>query len=58
MKKYYYLIVLGLVILAGCKKEGNLLLNRTEEVLPGAWSLEMVKLPAYGLGITYENTTF
>jgi hypothetical protein len=34
------------------------LLSQAESALPGSWHIESIRLPGYGLGITYQGQTF
>jgi hypothetical protein len=57
MHKYILLAVAVSTVLA-CDKDERQLLNRTEDILPGSWYIESVRLPGNGHGITYAGVTF
>lgn len=45
-------------LLFGCTSERIKILNEAEEVLPGNWQIESLRLPADHLGTTYQGNTF
>src|SRR5687767_10522770 len=54
--KYSLLSILFIVI--GCSNERIRILNQAEDVMPGNWHIESVRLPRYGQGVTYQGNTF
>lgn len=51
-------IVVTILNCAGCSKEDDQVCGSPEEVLPGFWKIESVRLTDYGMDVTYQGSTF
>lgn len=60
MKKIKLLIlpIIAITLLTACTKGEDLILDQAEEIMPGLWTIESIKLPGNPMGIKYQGNAF